>query len=378
MRIVLADIQGTVVYDSSEGHSHRELTSDEEAAARNILVDDEVVGRLVVALPMHQAELGPLERGYLTGLQRWLVFGAPVAAAVGLLLGLAFSRSLTAPLQRLATAARSVATGDFSRRIPVGGSAEVAEVSKAFNEMSEALEKAEEQRQNMVADVAHELRTPLSVIQGNLRAMLDGVYPMDKNEVSRVYDQTLLLSRLVGDLRELALADTGQLSLNLQATDVYEVVRTTTESISQSAREQGVSLTTQVPDHLPAVQADPDRLGQVLHNLLANALQHTPSGGSVMVAASAAGDAVEIAVADTGEGIAQEALPHIFDRFWRADPSRARDDWRAGGAGLGLSIAHSLVEAHGGRIWAESTTGEGTTFRFTLPLKESAGEGDAG
>jgi two-component system OmpR family sensor kinase/two-component system sensor histidine kinase BaeS len=293
--------------------------------------------------------------------------------AVGLLLGLVFSRTLTAPLQRLAAAARVVATGDFSQRVAVEGSAEVAEVSQAFNEMSAALEKAERQRQNLVADVAHELRTPLSVLQGNLRAILDDVYPLDKAEISRLHDQTLLLSRLVGDLRELALADAGRLHLNLQATNVVQVVRTTTESMSQGANHHEVSLTILIPDDLPVVQADPDRLAQVLHNLLVNAFRHTPSGGSVTVQASVIGDAVEIAVADTGEGIAPEDLPHIFDRFWQADRSRARDERRAGGAGLGLSIAKSLVEAHGGRIWAESTPGEGVTFLFTLPLENDPG-----
>ena len=378
VQIVLADAGGTVVYDNSGGRSGRELTGDEAAASREIVVDGEVVGRLVVSLPMHLARLGPLEQGFLAELRRWLVIGVPLALAVGLLLGLVFSRTLTAPLQRLAAAARVVATGDFSHRVAVEGSAEVAEVSQAFNEMSAALEQAERQRQNLVADVAHELRTPLSVLQGNLRAILDDVYPLDKAEISRLHDQTLLLSRLVDDLRELALVDAGRLHLNLQATNVVQVVRTTTESMSQGAKDQEVSLTVQIPDDLPVVQADPDRIAQVLHNLLVNAFRHTPSGGSVTVQASATGDAVEIAVADTGEGIAQEDLPHIFDRFWRADRSRARDGRRSGGAGLGLSIAKSLVEAHGGRIWAESTSGgEGATFRFTLPLQKSGVEGDA-
>lgn len=377
VQIVLADAGGAVVYDNSGSRSGWELTGDEAAASREIVVDGEVVGRLVVSLPMHLAKLGPLEQGFLAGLRRWLVIGAPLALAVGLLLGLVFSRTLTAPLQRLAAAARVVATGDFSQRVAVEGSAEVAEVSQAFNEMSAALEQAERQRQNLVADVAHELRTPLSVLQGNLRAILDDVYPLDKSEVTRLHDQTLLLSRMVDDLRELALADAGQLRLKLQATDVAKVVRTTTESMSQGANHQEVSLTVQVPDDLPVVQADPDRLAQVLHNLLVNAFRHTPSGGSVTVTAAMSSDAVEIAVADTGEGIVPEDLPHIFDRFWRADRSRARDGRWSGGAGLGLSIAKSLVEAHGGHIWAESTPGEGATFRFTLPLQKSEVECDA-
>jgi len=216
--------------------------------------------------------------------------------------------------------------------------------------------------------VAHELRTPLSVLQGNLRAILDDVYDLDKAEISRLYDETRLLSRLVDDLRELALADAGQLNLNLRPTDVAQIIRSTADNLALAAEAGQVSLATALPDSLSTVQADPDRVCQVLRNLLVNALRHTPEGGSVPVTASAREGKVEIAVSDTGEGIAAEDLPHVFERFWRADPSRARDDRLAGGTGLGLSVAQSLVEAQGGRIWAESTPGEGTVFRFTLPL----------
>jgi two-component system OmpR family sensor kinase/two-component system sensor histidine kinase BaeS len=229
----------------------------------------------------------------------------------------------------------------------------------------------------MVADVAHELRTPLSVVQGNLRAILDDVYPLEKAEIARLYDETRLLNRLVDDLRELALADAGQLRLNLLPIDVASKIQATTSNLALAAEAQGVMLDPRVPGGLPPVQADPDRLDQVLRNLLVNALRHTPAGGSVAVTAAQVGDAIEIAVVDTGEGIAPEDLPHVFERFWRADLARARTRsprpdggelrW-AGGSGLGLSVARSLVEAQGGQIWVESTEDEGTTFRFTLPI----------
>jgi signal transduction histidine kinase len=238
------------------------------------------------------------------------------------------------------------------------------EVAQAFNEMTVALGESERQRQNMVADVAHELRTPLTVVQGNLRAILDDVYDLDKAEISRLYDETRLLSRLVDDLRELALADAGQLRLNARPTDLVRVIRSTVENLAPAAEAEGLTLSARIPEGLPAVQADPDRVAQVLRNLLVNALRHTPSGGSVTVTAVPSDSAVEIAVADTGEGIAAEDLPRVFERFWRADPARAR----TGSTGLGLSVAQSLVEAQGGRIWAESTPGRGSTFRFTLPL----------
>jgi len=241
-------------------------------------------------------------------------------------------------------------------------------VAQAFNQMTAALEEAERQRRNMVADIAHELRTPLSVLQGNLQAILDDVYPLNKEEIARLYDETRLLGRLVDDLRELALADAGQLRLNLQPLKVAPVVQATVESLSLAAENQGVALSAELPEDLPLVRADPDRLGQVLRNLVVNALQHTPAGGSVVVRAATIAGAVEISVADTGEGIAPEDLPHVFERFWRADASRSWDKRWAGGTGLGLSVAQSLVEAQGGRIWAESALGRGSTFRFTLPL----------
>jgi two-component system OmpR family sensor kinase/two-component system sensor histidine kinase BaeS len=216
--------------------------------------------------------------------------------------------------------------------------------------------------------VAHELRTPLSVVQGNLQAILDDVYKLDKSEISRIYDETRLLSRLVDDLRELALADAGQLHLNLQPTDAAKVIHTTVDNLALAAEAQEVELAVDLPDALPTVQADPDRLAQVLRNLLVNALRHTPPGGSVRVTASQVGGAMETTVSDTGEGIAPEDLPQIFDRFWRADRARTRDSQSAGSSGLGLSVAQSLIEAQGGRIWAESLLGEGSVFRFTLPL----------
>jgi signal transduction histidine kinase len=221
--------------------------------------------------------------------------------------------------------------------------------------------------------VAHELRNPLSVLQGNLWAILNDAYPLEKAEISRLYDETRLLSRLVEDLRELALADAGELYLELRPTDVAQVIHRTVDSLALAAEVQEVSLCARLPDELAPAQADPDRVAQVLRNLLLNALRHTPPGGSVTVSAAASTEAIEIAIADTGEGIAAQDLPHVFERFWRADPARARskaegEEQLAGGTGLGLSVAQSLIKAQGGRIWAESTPGEGAVFGFTLPL----------
>lgn len=368
LQFVLANAGGRVVYDGVQHRPGRRLNREEQAAAQEITVDDEVVGQLVVSLPVRSDILGPLEEIFVARLRRWLVVGGLLAGGLGLLLGLALSRSLTAPLQRMATAARAIAKRDFSRRVEVEGSEELSEVAQAFNEMAVALEASEKQRQNMVADVAHELRSPLTVLQGNLRAILDDVYPLDKAEVSRLYDETRLLSRLVDDLRELALADAGQLGLSLQPVEVAQIARSTADSFAPAAEAQEVELWVEMEDGLPAVQADADRLAQILRNLLINALHHTPAGGLVRIHASRQDGFVEVVVSDTGVGIPPEDQARVFDRFWRADRARTRDERWTRGTGLGLSIAQSLVEAHGGRIWIESELGVGSTLRFTLPV----------
>ena len=367
--VILADASGKIVYDSDGKAEGKKLKSGERAQALPITQADavsageKVIGYMLLSYPSGLDSLGQLEQRFLDRMQRILITGAVLAVGVGLALGAILSRSLTAPLQRLAAAARAVAAGDLNHHVQVEGSVEMVEVAQAFNDMTSALGESERQRQNMVADVAHELRTPLTVLQGNLRAILDGVYTLDTAEISLLYDETRLLGRLVDDLRELALADAGQLRLNLRPTDLAQIIHSTTEALAPAIEAQEVTLTTQGSDDLPRVQADPDRVAQILRNLLLNALRHTPAGGSVTVTAEPIQNAVQIAVADTGEGIDPADLPHVFERFWRADPARAR----TGGTGLGLPVAQSLVAAQGGSLWAESTLGQGSTFRFTLP-----------
>ncbi len=286
------------------------------------------------------------------------------------------SRNLSAPLNRLAEAARAIGARNLSQRVEVSGSAEVVEVARAFNEMAAALEQAEAARRSLVADVAHELRTPLSVLQGNLRAVLDDVYPLDKAEVARLYDQTRLLSHLVNDLRELAQADAGKLSLRRQPADLGGLVSAAVGGFAPIAEASGVMLHAEVPTGLPAVQADAARITQVFHELLANALRHTPAGGAVTLrvgsdrASNGKLPYLWVTVQDTGEGIAAEHLPHVFERFYRLDAARSRS---TGGSGLGLAIARALVEAHGGQISAASDgiSGHGSTFTVRLPASSA-------
>jgi two-component system OmpR family sensor kinase/two-component system sensor histidine kinase BaeS len=372
--VLLADASGRIVYDSTGEDEGKRLSTDEMAGALPISRDagEDAIGYLLLSLPDGPGRLGALEERFLDRMRDVLIAGAALAVVLGLVVGVLLSRRLAAPLQRLAAAARAVGAGDLSQQVKVEGSAEIAEVGLAFNDMTAALEEEERLRQNLVADVAHELRTPLSVVQGNLRAILDDVYPLDLAEISRLYDEMRLLSRLVDDLRELALADAGQLRLDLRPADIAALIQTTAESFSVAAETQDVSLNVELADVLPLVEADPHRLAQVLRNLLVNAVRHTPAGGAVTVSASTRANEVEVAVSDTGEGIAPEDVPHVFDRFWRADRSRTRGDGSPGGTGLGLPIAQSLVEAHGGRIWLESEPDNGSVVRFTIPLKRGS------
>ncbi|MEK7325687.1 MAG: ATP-binding protein, partial [Chloroflexota bacterium] len=222
-------------------------------------------------------------------------------------------------------------------------------------------------RRNMMADIAHELLNPIAVLQANLEAVIDGVLPPSAENLQPLLDQSHLLSRLVDDLRTLALAESGQLSLNRAPTDPAEIVRSVVLQFTQQAEARRITLEADIAPNLPPVALDSQRIAQVLGNLLSNAIRHTPEGGKIecRVTNNATAKQVALVVSDTGSGISPEALPHIFERFYRADSSRSR---AGGGTGLGLSIARQLVELHGGRIWAESEPGKGTRVTFALPV----------
>ena len=314
-----------------------------------------------------QAPREPLPPGifFLQSISNVMIWAAILFGILGILFGIMMSRNLTAPLRRLAEAAQAIGKRDFSRRVEVTGTEETKEVARAFNEMVGDLEQGETLRRNLLADVSHELRTPLSVLQGNLRAILDGVYPLEQHEIARLYDQTRLLARLIEDLHELARAEARQLPLNVQSINVNELVQQAATAFEPAAEAASISLQTNVPHDLPEVQADATRMTQVLNNLLSNALRHTPAGGAITIVCQANGGSVRLSVQDTGEGIAPEDLSRVFDRFYRADPTRNR---ATGGAGLGLAIVRAIVEMHGGQVWAESDGLAGHGSRFTVEL----------
>jgi signal transduction histidine kinase len=327
--------------------------------------------------------------GCLFGLVFLLVLGSVVASIVALvsrgghpallpgliavvvivaLVGRTFRRT-AGTLDELSDAARRVAEGDFAVRVaePHRGPPPLRALVRDFNAMAERLATDERQRRSLLADVSHELRTPLSVVQGNLEALLDGVHPADDAHLTSILEETRVLSRLVDDLRTLALSETGSLPLHREPTDVAVLATEAATSFRAAAETVGVTVETQVDDDLPLLDVDPVRTREILTNLVANALRYTPRGGAVTLRAALepGGSRVRLTVHDTGSGIAPDVLPHVFDRFWKSPESR--------GSGLGLAIAKNLVEAHGGEIGAASEPGTGTTIWLSLPVETARG-----
>jgi signal transduction histidine kinase len=366
-----------------------------------ITVDDQQVGMLIYQIDYRSFANGfPEENRIGQGI---------LSAALGLaaiLLGLAafFSGRISTPLRKLTAASKALSEGKMQARVPTHYVREINELSLAFNGMADALVQADEQRRQLTADVAHELRTPLSIIKGRLEGIQDGVYQPNNEQIDGLLDEVALLERLIEDLRLLALADAGQLPLYQEAFAPTELLEQVRRSFEPAAHERGVTLISNASVDLPELRADPQRIAQVLGNLVGNALRYTPTGGQVTLSVAKETTSVKqeaggrrqgtgllvvsnaseettllptsehsdqtatsllFTVSDTGRGIPTEDLPRIFDRFYRADRSRTRS---SGGAGLGLAIARRIIEAHGGTIWAESEMGKGTTVRFRLPV----------
>jgi signal transduction histidine kinase len=306
---------------------------------------------------------GRLSIGPAEGVLLLCAVSIGVLVALVILAGLLF-RAFGSPMAELMAAADSVAAGDLSVRVPARGHGQMAHFVRRFNRMTAELERAEAGRRRLTADVAHELRTPLHILQGNIEGLIDGVYQPTPEQLAAMLDETHLLARLVDDLQTLSLAEAGQLPLHRRPVPAADLLDDAVARFAPAAADAGITLKA-APD--PAgliIDVDPDRLDQALSNLVANALRHTPAGGWVMLAACPSQGGVELSVADTGPGIPADDLPHVFDRFWRGDPARGRA--AGGGAGLGLSIARQLVEAHGGTLRVESEEGAGARFIIYL------------
>ena len=372
-RIVVTDMEGNIVGDSHQrfGVSQGEVRQVNHFFS--ILSDGREVGSLVVA-PSDAPEIvrEPAVSRLASALNRSLLWAGLAAGAGGILLISLVSRRVLAPVSALGAAARRLGQGDLSQRVPTSSRDEIGQLGSIFNSMAEALEKAERNRRNMMADAAHELRTPLSNIQGYLEAMRDGLLQPDSATIDTIHQQVLHLARLVEDLRLLALAEAGVLSLNRQPDSLEEVIRRSVEAFRPRAEVKGVSISLEVSPELPLVPMDRTRIAQVVGNLLENAIHHTQEAGQVTVLAEVIeSSAVRVTISDSGEGVLPEDLPYVFERFYRVDPSRTR---ATGGVGLGLTIAKQLIEAHGGTIRAESISGRGSRFIFDLPLADDQGD----
>jgi signal transduction histidine kinase len=366
-RIILTDTNGIVVADSEGDLLGKSYDPDSPGRLISPPWEEGVIGTLYISpeLPLEADIASPYVLYMAIG--RSFLWGGLVVVAIALLITFVLSRRILAPVKALTSVAKRLGRGDFSQRVQVKDRSELGELAKAFNAMASDLEHTEKLRRNMVADVAHELRTPLSNVRGYLEAIRDGVIKSDANTIRSLTEEAMLLSRLVDDLQDLALAEAGELKLMCQPEDIGKLVNRGVAMIQGQAIAKDVSVTVDLSDQLPLCNVDSHRISQVLHNLLNNALSHTPKGGAITVRARQRDNQVEVSVADTGEGIPSEDLPYIFERFYRVDKSRSR---ATGGSGLGLTIARRLVEVHGGRIEVQSELGKGSCFTFTLPVSE--------
>ncbi len=305
----------------------------------------------------------PLEEQYLARTNQALLIAAGGAGVIALAAGIFLARTLTRSLRELTTATLAMAAGSLAQTVPVRSQDELGRLAQAFNGMSAAVTRANQLRRQMTADIAHDLRTPLSVISGYLEAMRDGDLAPTPARLETIYAEAQHLNRLVTDLRTLSLADAGELSLQWQPVSVPDLLARVASAYAHQAEQRQIKLAVRVEGRVPQIQADPDRLVQILGNLVSNALRYTPEGGQITLAAQPQGSKLQLRVEDSGCGIAPDKLPHIFYRFYRTDKSRQQTE---GESGLGLAIARAIVEAHGGKIQVESELGQGTIFTILL------------
>jgi signal transduction histidine kinase len=370
LRLMLADENGVVIADSRNESLGQKLDQLELNRGIAVVVDGSRAGT-VLAAP--ETIGGAPAREFLTSVNAAIFKSMVVAGIIALFLGSLLFIQITAPLRQLQKAAGSIADGDLSTRVDVKSNDELGDLAYSFNNMAESLADAESQRKQLAADVAHELRTPLAAIQATLEGMQDGVLPANQEQIASLHSETLLLNRMVDDLRLLSQAEAGKLAMAFRPVSPGPLVRRVIDQFQPLALQQKVDLEMEIQDDLPEIRADSDRIAQVMNNLVSNALHYTPGSGKihVYVRKELSENSVVFSVADTGPGISAGDLPNVFNRFYRADKSRSRV---SGGSGLGLSIVKQLVEAHGGNVTAESPVfpedGQpqiGTRFTFTIP-----------
>jgi signal transduction histidine kinase len=360
--ILLVDPDRKVVFAPEEQFVGRRLGESQLEGGQSILLAS---GEIWTVVP-YRSLVGrnALEQGFLRATRAALWLAAFAASAAALILALFLVRQTTNPLRQLEAATQRIAKGDFDEEVEIRSSDEIGRLAEAFNEMARSLKLSEEAKRRMIADISHELRTPLAAVRSALEGLRDGLFEPSSATFASLHDRVLLLTRLVGDLHQLALADAGQLSIERQATRLDAIVNGIVETVGFQIEDSGLTLETAIDPAIPALLIDANRIEQVLLNLLANAIRHTPEGGRIELHADRTSESeVTLSVCDTGSGLAPEDVERVFERFYCADPAR-----EGVGAGLGLAIAKALVEAHGGRVWAENRPLRGACFKIVLPI----------
>jgi len=308
----------------------------------------------------------PRELEFIERINITLLYGALIGAVIALFLGIFLSRTITRPIRELTQATHAVSQGNLSQQVPVRTKDELGNLANAFNKMSSELSRSVNARKQMTADIAHELRTPLSLILGHAEAVHDGILPPTKENFEIIREEATRLEHLVNDLRTLSLADAGELSINPQTIEPGALLREVASLYQFQTQKKKIRLDLDIVPHLPPLEVDPGRMTQVITNILDNAMRHTPEGGNITLSAKQAGNTIELSIKDSGPGLPKEEADRIFERFYRVDASRQRED---GGSGLGLAIAKSIVQAHNGQLSTESETGMGLKVTITLPIK---------
>ena len=360
----LADASGKVIVSVDQKYpAGSQLPAVAIKSGTSVLVSGKQVGTILTA--SRQPGFNPQEALFLRRTSQALLFATLGALLIALLLGILLSRTLTRPLQALTRAAHSISAGQLEQQVKVGSNDEIGQLATAFNLMSQEVARVNQLRRQMTADIAHDLRTPLTVISGYIESMRDGVLKPTPQRLALIYSEIERLQNLVGDLRMLSLAEAGELSLNPQRISPHALLERAASLFRHQAEGQGVAIEVDAEEAIPEIWVDEARMMQVLDNLISNALRYTPSGGRITLSAQSSGAEVEICVKDTGEGITADELPYIFNRFHRADKSRHSE---SGESGLGLAIVKALVESQGGSTSAESTPGRGTTIQLQLPI----------
>jgi signal transduction histidine kinase len=357
-KFALVDNQGSIIIPAQPDYSSGMTVLQKDLnKGQELVVDDQIVGYILTISRPDPPNFNPMETRYLKKINEALGFAILSALVFSLVMGIFLAKNITHPLKELTLAAQNMSQGQLEQRVSVGSKDEIGQLAESFNKMSEEISLSNRLRRQMTADIAHDLRTPLTVIGGYIESMRDGILQPTSERFDLIYSEIERLQNLVSDLRMLSQVDAGELKLNLQSLQPKIILERAAAPHLHQAEKHQISLRVEAEGELPDIRVDEDRMMQVLDNLISNSMRYTPAGGKIILAAARMNGGVQLAVCDNGSGIPAEDLPHIFERFYRAEKSRVTGSDESG---LGLAIAKALVEAQGGKISAESTLNAGT------------------